>query len=175
MTETPAPRKRGRPATGKARTAAQRMADSRQRALEALNASLEPDLSGVSDTGLFEALRVSYRQAKPWDMGEVARELFKRANTRTRRPVALRITGADNATVAENNPAASTPGAPVDTRLEAITAVVAQWRETIDQAAASAAQKGQQPPAKSTRWANAVLLLEALEAALGPAAGGTEP
>lgn len=107
MSDTPTTRKRGRPATGKARTAAQRMADSRLRALEALAASTEPDLSGVSTTGLFEALRVAYRQGNPWDMAAVTAELFERTNARASHPVAVSFRGieaSNSATVAKTQP-----------------------------------------------------------------------
>lgn len=51
--------------------------------------------------------------------------------------------------------------------LEAVKAVANAWRAKVDEAAAKAAEKGQQPPGQSSRWANAVAALEDLERALG--------
>lgn len=80
MTET-TPKRRGRPSTGNALTPAERMARTRLKAREAIGET-DPDLSDVSDTGLFEALRVSYRRGLTWDMARVVEELFRRANPR---------------------------------------------------------------------------------------------
>ena len=81
MSEQPTPKRRGRPSTGNALTAAERMARTRFKAREAINGA-DPDLAGLSDTGLFEALRVAYRRGMTWDMASVAAELFRRANPR---------------------------------------------------------------------------------------------
>ncbi|MDD5272670.1 MAG: hypothetical protein PHU14_08130 [Methylovulum sp.] len=60
LTLIPEPKKRGRPATGNARTAAQRKADQRARDMTA--AIEEQDLSGVSNSGLLEMLAMGERQ-----------------------------------------------------------------------------------------------------------------
>ncbi len=76
--------KRGRPPTGTARTAAERMAATRQRGRQALNETDgKPDLSALADTSLFEAMRVAYRKPHLWDMAHVVEELFARANRRS--------------------------------------------------------------------------------------------
>lgn len=106
------PKKRGRPPTGQAKSAAQRMATSRLRALEALNASTEPDLSGVSIAGLLECCRVAMRDGAPWRMTDPVAELFRRANERTRHKVAVSFRGIESeegATVAENIEAQAEP------------------------------------------------------------------
>ncbi|WPL15574.1 hypothetical protein Thiowin_00475 [Thiorhodovibrio winogradskyi] len=105
-------KKRGRPPSGKAKSAAQRMATSRLRALEALNASSEPDLSGVSIAGLLECCRVAMRDGSPWQMTDPVAELFRRANERTRHKVAVSFCGIEpehTATVAENSEAQAEP------------------------------------------------------------------
>ena len=84
------------------------MAESRLRALEALNASTEPDLAGVSIAGLLECLRVAMRDGAPWQMADPVAELFRRANERTRHKVAVSFHGIepkDNATVAKTSEA----------------------------------------------------------------------
>lgn len=55
--------------------------------------------------------------------------------------------------------------------LDAVKAVISDWRGQVNEAATKAAGKGQKPPAESSRWANAVAFLEALERALD----GEEP
>lgn len=67
------PTKRGRPATGKARTAAQRKSD--QRARDLTKAWEEKDLINVTDTGLISMLS---QATKPgWDAkGNMAKEIW---------------------------------------------------------------------------------------------------
>lgn len=50
--------------------------------------------------------------------------------------------------------------------LEAVKAVATDWRGKVDDATRKALEKGQRSPAESSRWANAVALLEAMERAL---------
>lgn len=105
-------RKRGRPATGKARSAAERMRDTRARALKAVKADSSEgedlDLSAVSTTGLLEVVRVSVRKGTPWLMVDAVSELFERSNAKAETPVAVTFSHAreveNSATVAEKQP-----------------------------------------------------------------------
>ena len=79
-----APRKPGRPATGKARTAGERMRAMREKALE-IAADPEGHLSSVPDTGLLEALRVAYRDGQAATLRRIADELLRRAEHRAQK------------------------------------------------------------------------------------------
>lgn len=144
MSDTQAPRKRGRPTTGQAKSAKRRMELTRLRAREALNAE-DPDLSAVSTTGLLEALRVAYRDAMARNMAEVTRELFKRANERTSSPVAVSFRDArdadNSATVAIIPDRDSATVAEIEsTEAKAISATVAEINEPTE------AKKTHYPP-----------------------------
>lgn len=91
MTEQTTPKRRGRPTTGKALSPAERMARTRLKAREAMSAT-HPDLTDVSDTGLFEALRVSYKRGLTWDMALVVEELYRRVNPRAATGQSLEVT-----------------------------------------------------------------------------------
>ena len=77
MTDPTTPKPRGRPATGRARSPAQRMADLRARARECLTA---PDVrpADLPDSGLLEMIRVAYARRAPALLAEAATELLHR-------------------------------------------------------------------------------------------------
>ena len=83
MREPAAPRsKRGRPPTGNARTAAQRMADLRARARATLDAPADLLFSDLPDTGLLELIRVANHRRLPHVLMEAAAELAQRGGCR---------------------------------------------------------------------------------------------
>ena len=77
MTDPTTPKPRGRPATGRARSPAQRMADLRARARECLTA---PDVrpADLPDSGLLEMIRSAYARRAPALLAEAATELLRR-------------------------------------------------------------------------------------------------
>ena len=88
MTDPATPKPRGRPTTGRARTPAQRMADMRARAREALT---DPGLhaADLPDSGVLEMVRSSYARRLPALLREAADELLRRLG----HVVAVTVTG----------------------------------------------------------------------------------
>jgi hypothetical protein len=84
----------------------------RELAREAL-AATEPDLSTLSDTGLFEVLSISYRRGMTHDAAIIVGELFRRMNPRAAaghalvpvfNPVTVADKPADSVTVTTHRP-----------------------------------------------------------------------
>lgn len=72
--------RRGRPASGRALPPKERMRALRQRAVRVVQEGSV--LDAIPDTGLFEALRVSYHQGRILDAADVCLELIRRMNGR---------------------------------------------------------------------------------------------
>ncbi len=74
---TTQPVKRGRPPSGQAKPPAQRMAAMRRRTVALVNGSNDT-LEFSPASGLFEALRVAYRQGGAWEVASICDELIAR-------------------------------------------------------------------------------------------------
>lgn len=78
MIGTDTPKKRGRPATGCARTPAQRMADLRARAKTRIFKGSQAPITDTPDSYLLEGIATAYRAGNGFGVNRIAAELLRR-------------------------------------------------------------------------------------------------